>query len=170
MKKVILISGSLREGSLSAILIKKTAEELEGKGFESEIIDLKNEEIPFCDARALDEYPANIKSIYEKIKKSDYVIFGMPIYCYSISGALKNFIDIFSQAFANKYFGICAATGSKLSYLASADLIRIMSFESKSIGIQPIVLADSKDFENGELKNPEILERITRMTKVLTSK
>jgi len=170
MKKVILISGSLRKGSLSSILIQNTKKVLQEKGVHAEIIDLQNEQIPFCDGRPKEEYPENVQSIYKKIKESDYAVFGMPVYCYTVSGPLKNFIDIFSKAFTDKYFGICSATGSKLSYLATADLIKIMSFESKSIGIQPIVIADSNDFQNEQINNPEIKERILKMVDVLVSK
>lgn len=170
MKKIILISGSLRKGSLSSILIQKTNKVLQEKGFTTEIIDLQKEQIPFCDGRSLDKYPENIQSIYKRIENSDYTVFGMPVYCYSVSGPLKNFIDIFSNAFTDKYFGICSAAGSKLSYLATADLMKMMSYESKSTGIQPIVMADRHDFEEEKIKNPEINERIIKMIEVLTIK
>lgn len=170
MKKIILISGSLRKKSLSSILIQNAEKVLQEKGVLTEIIDLKNEQIPFCDGRSMEEYPDNIQNIYKKIEESDYAIFGMPVYCYTVSGPLKNFIDIFSKAFTNKYFGICVAAGSKLSYLATADLMKIMSFESKSTGIHPVVMTDNSDFHDQEIKNPEIKERIIKMIEVLITK
>lgn len=170
MKKIILISGSLRKESLSSILVQNTNEILQEKGFTTEIIDLQKEQIPFCDGRSLEEYPENIQNIHKRIENSDYTVFGMPVYCYSVSGPLKNFIDIFSSAFTDKYFGICSAAGSKLSYLATADLMKIMSYQSKSTGIQPIVMADKHDFQEGKIKNSEINERIVKMIEVLTIK
>ncbi|MBT4937064.1 NAD(P)H-dependent oxidoreductase [Candidatus Peregrinibacteria bacterium] len=170
MKKVILISGSLRKSSLSSVLIQEARRVLQEKGLDTEIIDLKDESIPFCDGRPREEYPQNIQEIYEKIEKSDYAIFGMPVYCYSVSGPLKNFIDIFSRAFTGKYFGVCSAAGSKLSYLATADLMKMMSFESKSIGIQPTIMADNSDFKDGKIESLEIKERIAQMIEVLTVK
>ena len=61
-----------------------------------------------------------------------------------------------------KRFGICAATGSKLSYLAIADLHKIMHFQSKAIGVHPAVVADYSDFENDK-PSLDIQERIQRM-------
>lgn len=163
MKKIILISSSLRKESLSFLLINKADKILKQKELSSKIIDLKEESIPFCDGRPIENYPKNIQKIYKTIKESNYIIFGMPVYCYSVSGVLKNFIDIFSQAFKNKYFGICCATGSKLSYLATSDLLKILHFESKSIGIQPIVMADESDFDKNQNINNEIEERMIQM-------
>jgi NAD(P)H-dependent FMN reductase len=167
MKKIILIAGSLRENSLSFLLLQKANNILQKKGFTTEIVNLRNEDIPFCDGRSLEEYSKNIQDIYARIESSDYAIFGMPVYCYSISGPLKNFIDIFSHAFTGKCFGVCSAAGSKLSYLATADLMKIMSFESKSLGVQPTVMADFHDFENQEIKNPKIIEKIEEMINAL---
>ena len=61
-----------------------------------------------------------------------------------------------------KRFGICAATGSKLSYLAIADLHKIMQFQSNAIGVHPAVVADYTDFENDK-PSLNIKERIHRM-------
>lgn len=170
MKKITLISWSLREKSLSNILLKYSEKILIDKWFETNIIDLRNENIPFCDWRSLEEYWGNIKKIYKSIEDSNYIIFWMPVYCYSVSWPLKNFIDIFSKAFSNKYFGICSSAWSKMSYLASADLIKILSFESKATWIQPIVLADNNDFDDIEIKNDEIKKRISNMIEILILK
>ena len=159
-----------KKGFFVTNFAKKTSEVLESKGLQTEIIDLQKEEVPFCDGRTLQDYPQNVQNIFKKIEEADYAVFGMPVYCFSLSGALKNFIDIFSKAFIGKYFGICSAAGSKLSYLATSDLVKIMHFESSAIGIQPIVLADYTDFENQEISNSEISERIDRMVSALISK
>jgi NAD(P)H-dependent FMN reductase len=94
----------------------------------------------------------------------------MPIYCYSVSGVLKNFIDIFSQAFRDKYFGIFCAAGSKLSYLATSDLIKMLGFESNATDIQPIVMADNSDFSNDKIINKEINERTIKLIDSLLEK
>jgi len=158
MKKVVLISTSLSATSKSALLIQSAAEQLK----KSEVIDLKELSIPFCDGRKIEDYSKEIQLLFKTIEEADSLVFGFPIYCYSISGVLKNFIDIFSQAMNGKRFGICAATGSKLSYLAIADLHKIMQFQSNAIGVFPAVVADYTDFENNK-PNLDIKERLQRM-------
>ena len=158
MKKVVFISTSLSATSKSALLIQSAAEKLKTK----EVIDLRFLSIPFCDGRKIEEYSEEIQSLFKKIEESDALVFGFPIYCYSISGVLKNFIDIFSHAMKGKRFGICATVGSKLSYLAIADLHKIMQFQSNAIGVHPAVVADYTDFEKDK-PSLDIQERIQRM-------
>jgi len=158
LKKVILISTSLSATSKSALLIQSTAEQLKT----AEVIDLRQLSIPFCDGRKIEDYSKEIQLLFKTIEEADALVFGFPIYCYSISGVLKNFIDIFSHAMNGKRFGICAAAGSKLSYLAIADLHKIMQFQSNAIGVHPAVVADYTDFENDK-PSLDIQERIQRM-------
>lgn len=162
MSEVVLVSSSLSVSSRSAQLIEATAKRLQEKGKKVQLIDLKAIEMPFCDGRPLGDYSAAIQELYKQIESADQLVFGFPIYCYSISGVLKNFLDIFSYAMKGKRFGICAAAGSKLSYLAIADLHKIMSFQSNAVGVQPAVLADYSDFD-GDIPNDAIQERIDRM-------
>ena len=158
MKKVVFISTSLSATSKSALLIQSAAEKLNTK----EVIDLRLLSIPFCDGRKIEEYSEEIQSLFKKIEESDALVFGFPIYCYSISGVLKNFIDIFSHAMKAKRFGICATVGSKLSYLAIADLHKIMHFQSNARAVHPAVVTEYVDFEEDKA-NTEIQDRILRM-------
>ena len=158
MKKIVLISTSLSATSKSALLIQSTAEQLKT----AEVIDLRQLSIPFCDGRKIEDYSKEIRLLFKTIEEADALVFGFPIYCYSISGVLKNFIDIFSHAMIGKRFGICAAAGSKLSYLAVADLHKIMQFQCNAIGVHPAVFADYTDFENDK-PSLDIQERIQRM-------
>lgn len=162
MKKVILVSSSLAASSRSAILIEATAERLKEKGHEAVIVDLREEEIPFCDGRPLEEYSDRIQTLYKDLSAADRLVLASPIYCSSISGVMKNFLDIFMHSMKGKRFGVCAALGSKLSYMAIADLYRIMSFQANATGVQPSVVVDNADFEDNQPK-PDIHERIDRM-------
>ena len=90
MKKVVLISTSLSATSKSALLIQSAAEQLKT----AEVIDLRHLSIPFCDGRKIEDYSKEIQLLFKTIKEADALVFGFPIYCYSISGVLKNFIDI----------------------------------------------------------------------------
>lgn len=166
MSQIVLVSSSLSVSSRSAQLIEATAKRLQEKGKTIQLIDLKTLNIPFCDARPLSDYSVAVQELYKQIESADQLVFGFPIYCYSISGVLKNFLDIFSYSMKGKRFGICAAAGSKLSYLAIADLHKIISFQSNAVGVHPAVLADYSDFE-GDVPNDSIQERIDRMLEEL---
>lgn len=169
MKTILFIQSSLSPDSRSFLLLQKTMELAQRHEVQTELLDLRQLDLPFCDGRALSDYSQELHPIYEQIEKADYIVFGAAIYCYSISGPLKNFIDLFSKAFRNKRFGICAAAGSKMSYLATSDLVRILGYESNATGIQPMVLTDYNDFKEGEIVDPTIVDRIERMLLALIS-
>tara|TARA_Y100001936_G_C16036583_1_gene648958 strand:+ start:249 stop:440 length:192 start_codon:yes stop_codon:yes gene_type:complete len=62
------------------------------------------------------------------VDKADGLIIGMPVFCFSVSGPLKNFTDITSSAMEEKVAGIFCTTGGSMSYLASADLAKILAY------------------------------------------
>jgi len=57
-------------------------------------IDLRNIKMELCDARSLEQYSDDLQKVFAKLQEQEAVIFGMPVYQYTMSGVLKNFIDI----------------------------------------------------------------------------
>ena len=162
MKNLIFISSSLSENSLSANLINYVDSIIVKKKVQTKIIDLREFNIPFCDGRNIDNYNPSIRNLYDEIKNCDYLIFGFPVYCYSISGVMKNFLDIFSLAMKDKYYGVCASAGSKMSYLAISDLYKILKFQSNATGVMPNVLVSNSDIQNG-IFNKETEKLVNQM-------
>lgn len=161
MKKITIISSSLNPSSMSYFGAKKIEEIAKNKSLEVQFIDLRDYDMPLCDARKFDQYPEKLQSIAPILQASDAIIFTMPVYCYSVSGPLKNFLDIFAKDYLyRKRFGILEQAGTKLSYLAAADLHKILAFESEAQPILPIVLTDYSSYADGELTDPRALEKI----------
>ncbi|MBV9463083.1 MAG: NAD(P)H-dependent oxidoreductase, partial [Verrucomicrobiae bacterium] len=125
--KVLCIQGSLNRHSHTYVLLRAVFDQLEGvkKGF----LDLREIKQEFCDGRDLDQYGEEMKFAAKEIAESDAFIFGMPVYCYSVSGVLKNFLDITCSGMENKPFAIVSAAGGERSYLATADLQKILCYE-----------------------------------------
>ena len=162
MKNLILISSSLSENSLSAKLVNYVESRIDNKKIQTKIIDLREFNIPFCDGRNIENYNLSIRNLYNEIKNCDFLIFGFPVYCYSISGVMKNFLDIFSLAMKDKYFAVCASAGSKMSYLAISDLYKILKFQSNATGVMPNVLVSNSDIQNG-IFNKETEKLVSQM-------
>ena len=163
MKKLTIISSSLNPKSMTFFGLKKVEEIAKEKWFDVSFLDLREQNIPFCDGRKWEEYNDHIHDIWEDLKKADYIVFGTPVYCYSLSGVLKNFIDIFSKSLEDKKFWVFEQAGTKLSYLAASDLQKIVWFECKSQPIFPVVLTDYGDYRDGELADTRSLEKIGDM-------
>lgn len=109
MKKVIIISTSLRKGSNSDMLADKFMEGALAAGHEVEKISLTGKDIRFCIGCLTcgtthrccikDDVPA----ITEKVLLSDVVVWATPIYYYEMSGQMKTLIDRMNPMYSQEY-------------------------------------------------------------------
>ena len=168
MRKILIIQGSLNPQSKTAIVTEEAEKTLDGfDGIESQTLDLRFFNMQFCDGRKLQEYNSDTQKAYKMVYKADGLIIGMPVYCYSVSGPLKNFIDITSSAMEGKAAGIICTAGSSMSYLASADLAKILAYESHVLSIQPVVCSSYEDFNDSRLESQKVREKLNNMINVL---
>lgn len=98
MKKVVIISSSLRTNSSSRTLALKVKEGLELNN-EVTFIDLKDFNLKFCigclacqktGKCVIDD---DVKTILDEVSNADAIVFASPVYYYSISGQLKTLLD-----------------------------------------------------------------------------
>lgn len=122
-----------------------------------------------CDARPLDEYSADIQKVYEIMQSSEAVIFGMPVYQYSMSGVLKNFIDICGGAMKNKSVGVIVNSGGPNCYMASQDLFNALQFEYATTSIMPTPYTWSMDFKDGQIVNEKVLSKLDELVEKIIS-
>lgn len=167
MAKILMIQGSLSKDSRTAILVRETIKELERRHLENETLDLRDLDLQFCDGRSLQEYNEDMQNAYKKLEQAEAFIFGMPVYCFSVSGALKNFIDITSGAMENKIAGILCNAGGNRSYMASADLSKILAYESHVTVVQPTVYSSYEDYDDSELSGEKVKSKIADMVSAL---
>lgn len=108
MKKVIIITTSLRENSNSDILAERFGAGAASAGNEVEIVSLKGKEIGFCrgcfacqkTGRCVINDDAN--EITDKIAAADVVVWASPIYYYEMSGQMKTMIDRANSLFSRE--------------------------------------------------------------------
>ena len=99
MKKVVIITSSLRDKSNSNLLAEAFKEGAEEKGNEVELISLKENRIApcvgcgGCQVHGECFMKDKLNEILDKVIESDVLAFASPTYYYSVSGTLKNFID-----------------------------------------------------------------------------
>ena len=168
MPQVILIQGSLNKESRTAVLAQHAEEVLKLAGLETGLLDLRNIQMEFCDGRPLKAYHPEVQQAYQTMEQADAFIIGMPVYCYSVSGPLKNFIDITSSAMEKKVAGILCNAGGNRSYMASADLSNILAYESHVTTVQPIVYSSYEDYNDQILTGEKVKSKIREMVGLLT--
>ena len=103
------------------------------------------------------------------MEESQAVVFGMPVYQYSMSGVLKNFIDVCGKAVEGKPIGAIVNAGGPNCYLASQDLFNALQFEYTTTNIMPTPYSWSADFKDGKLVNEKVLSKLDELAGVIIS-
>jgi len=109
MKKVVVISTSLRHNSNSEILAKSFANGAEDAGNSVEFISLKDKKIGFCIGclACQEKGECVIKddaiAIEKAVLNADVVAFATPIYYYEMSGQMKTLIDRINSLYPKNY-------------------------------------------------------------------
>ena len=109
MKRVIVISTSLRPGSNSDMLADQFMEGAKAAGNEAEKISLAGKNIQFCKGclgcqklgRCV--ISDDVNDIMAKVLKADVVCWATPIYYYEMSGQMKTLIDRMNAMYAQDY-------------------------------------------------------------------
>ena len=109
MKKVVVISTSLRPGSNSNALAESFSEGAKVAGNEVEFISLRGKEIKFCigclscQKTGACVFKDDVPAIMDKVLNSDVVCWATPIYYYEMSGQMKTLIDRMNAMYPKDY-------------------------------------------------------------------
>ena len=120
MKQIVVIQPSLRLESYTDYVCNYFIQKcLERNDIELKLIDLRERKLEFCDGRDISEYNKDLQDDYEFVKHADIVILGFPLYHFSISGVLKNYLDIMRDALQDKQINFLVSAifqGGKIAY------------------------------------------------------
>ena len=127
MVKIVGISGSLRAGSYSQQALKVAIDRVQALGADVEILDLRQLNLPFCDgSKEYPDYP-DVAKLRQAVLEADGIILATPEYHGSISGVLKNALDLMGFAeFTDKVTGFISVLGGQSNSNALNDLRTIM--------------------------------------------
>lgn len=109
MKKVLIISSSLRHNSNSELIADEFAKGAVQAGHEVEKVSLKGKNIAFCKGclSCIKTGSCFIKDdaieITEKMKNAEVIAFATPVYYYSMSGQLKTLLDRANSLYDSDY-------------------------------------------------------------------
>jgi multimeric flavodoxin WrbA len=109
MKKILIISTSIRGGSNSEILAHEFERGAKDKGNEVVFISLKDKKINFCKGclacqklgKCITDDDAN--AITDEMAKADVIVWVTPIYYYEMSGQMKTMIDRANSLYARPH-------------------------------------------------------------------
>jgi len=127
MVRIVGIGGSLRAGSYSQQALNIAAQKAAALGADVEIIDLRSLHLPFCHGG--DDYSAypDVAKLSQLVKAADGLILATPEYHGSVSGVLKNALDLMSfEELSGKVTGLISVLGGQPNSNALNDLRTIL--------------------------------------------
>ena len=158
MVKIALISGSLRKDSFSTKIAKNVGE-LFPNGYEAQFVEIGNLPMYNEDIDTETNTPAEYTTFRNTIKESDAVLFVTPEYNRSISGALKNALDVGSRPYGQSSWDgkpaaiISQSMGNLSGFGANHHLRQCLVFLNMPTVQQPeAYLANSPELFDGNGK------------------
>ena len=170
MVKIVGITGSLRDGSYSLKALKQAIARVETLGVEVEILDLREMNLPFCDGGDdYSDYPDVVK-LRNAVKTADGLILATPEYHGSVSGVLKNALDLMSfEHLSDKVTGLISVLGGQSNSNALNDLRVIVRWVHGWVIPEQIAIGQAWQAFDGEgkLLDEKISERFDRFAQSL---
>jgi FMN reductase len=172
MVKIVGIVGSRRPDAYSALALQQAIERVNELGAITEILDLREMDLPFCDGGS--EYPGypDVEILREKVKAADGLILATPEYHGSVSGVLKNALDLMSfEHLSGKVAGLISVLGGQSNSNALNDLRIIVRWVHGWVIPEQIAIGQAwQAFSpSGELKDSKLGERFDRFAQSLVN-
>lgn len=163
--QIIGISGSLRPHSRTHHALHIVLQKLQEKGVKIELLDVKDLNLPFCNGEInYPEFP-DVEKLRQAVAASQGIVFASPEYHGTISGVLKNAIDLLDQShLEGKVVGLISILGGAQS-AASLDTLRAICRQLHAWTIpEQVIIANSDNAfdEKGMLVDRDVPLRIDR--------
>ena len=166
--RVLGISGSMRSPSATGHAVEIALRGAEETGAITEYFDLAGAGLPFCDGRDdEDTYPGSVQRFRAMVQNAHGIILGTPEYHNSMTGALKNALDLCTiRDFEHKMVGLIGVAGGAIGAINAINHLRIVM---RGVGAwvvpHQVSVANSNgtiQYEIGEME-PVIRERLLKL-------
>ncbi len=157
-----MITCSLKSDSRSFLLTQAAARILRDRNVEVDFRDLREIELPFCDAGECYSHP-NTVEMAGAIRNASAVILGVPIYNYDVNAAAKNLIELTGRAWNEKTVGFVCAAGGQGSYMSVMGLANSLMLDFRCLINPRFVYATGDDFQDDQITSPKIKERLEEL-------
>lgn len=116
------------------------------------MLDLGQLKVGFADGRPLDQLTDDTPALVSAIAAADAVIFATPVYRATLTGALKNAIDLLPvEALMGKPVGVVAMGATLHHYLGTDSHMRDILGWFGALTLPTSVYLASSDFAEGQL-------------------
>lgn len=166
--KILGISGSTRHDPVTLRLVRIALQEAEANGAITDLIDLREYNLPiYCADESYGDHPV-VSEVLEKVTGAEGYILGSPEYHGCMTGATKNFLDFLYREIAGKVFGLVSATGGSQG-VGCFDNMRAAIQYCHGWALPYNISATGRDFdEEGVLITSKTKDRLQRMGRDIT--
>ncbi len=136
-------------------------------GVETEVLELRDFALEFCDGRSLDKYNADTRRALALVEEADAYLVATPVYRATYTGALKNFFDLVPNdpnghdPLHGKVVGLLATGGSDHHYLVLEHQLRPLFGFFGAYTPTRAIYASSKDFDAQKQVQGKLVEELT---------
>src|SRR5216110_2840479 len=131
-----------------------------------EWLDISKLDLPLCDADACYNHPA-AKNLTAAVENADGIIVATPVYNYDVAAAAKNMVELTGSAWEDKVVGFLCAAGGMSSYMSVMAYANSLMLDFRSVIIPRFVYATGDAFDDVQLLDREVAERIEQVAKEL---
>ncbi len=166
MTTLLGISGSLTAGGSTRTVVDAAlaAAQAHTPDITTDVIDLRDVTISFCDGRPPEDYPDDTPHVLERISVADAYIIGTPIYRGSYTGALKNLLDhIPVEAFMGKVAGLIGNAYTDHHYLSiDQELKPVLAWFNMHI-VPGSVYVRADQMKGGEITDEHVRDHLRQL-------
>jgi FMN reductase len=170
MVKIVGIGGSLRPNSSSYQALAVAIQRVQALGADAQMLDLRQMQLPFCNGdKEYPDYP-DVMRLREAVQEADSLILATPEYHGSVSGVLKNALDLMSfDQLSGKVTGLISVLGGQSNSNALNDLRVIMRWVHGWVIPEQVAIGQSwKAFDkDGKLLDENISQRFDQFAESL---
>lgn len=164
----LILSCSLKTTSRSVRLARHAREFLDGQGKTVDWVDLREWQLPFCDAGSAyaDEQVDRIKAI---VARADGIIVAGPIYNFDINAAAKNVLELTGSGWEHKIVGFLCAAGGQGSYMSIMPFANSLMLDYRSVIVPRYVYATGKAFTEEGIGDPDVKHRVEELAETVVA-
>jgi len=160
---VVGIAGSLRDESYTRVAIERALEAASAAGASTDLIDLRNLDLPVFDAD--DREAGDAAELQRRIDEADSILLGTPVYHGSYSSALKNALDYCGfDEFEKKTVGLLGVAGGSFPITALEHLRSVCrALDCWVIPHQAALPSARNAIEDGTFVDSSLEERVATL-------
>jgi FMN reductase len=179
--RVLGLCGSLRPNGYTRAALSVALAGAAGAGAAAQLVDLRDYDLPLCTGGSDIEASPGVRRLRQRITEANGIILATPNYHGTLSGVLKNALDLMSMSeFEGKVVGLVGVSGGRMGGAATLNTLRaigrtlhawVIPSEAWVYEAATAFAADgSPQDASSEQRLKEVGRKVARLTQMLASK